>query len=122
MLPAFWAWYEGRIFRLKLWPGGAYGVPDYLVRYFWLCVSCSSVFTLVFDERRGVSLARLADADDRKTKSKLLFEITAAHFRKHDTGRIGNEPESRMGTELNGIEEVHHGRKTIITRKTRSRG
>ena len=54
-------------------------------------------------------------------QSRASFLITAAHFRKHHTGRIGNEHESRMGTELNDTEEAHHGRKTIFTRKTRSR-
>jgi len=113
--------YEGRIFRLRLWRAGANGVPDCLVRYFWLCVSCTTAFTLVFDERCGVSLARLNDANDPGKKSELLFAITTAHLRKHETGWIGNEHESRLGTELKDTEEVHHGRKTIITRKARSR-
>jgi phage terminase large subunit GpA-like protein len=96
-------------------------VPDYLVRYFWLCVSCSSEFTMVFDERRGVSLAPLHDAADHEAESSLILEITAAHFCKHDTGQISNEHKSRMKAELNDTEEAHHGRRTIITRKTRSR-
>jgi len=113
--------YEGRVFRLRLWPAGAYGGPNYLARYFWLCVSCSSVFTLVFDQRRGVSLARLADADDSENTTNVILEIARKHFRKPDAGRTGNEHELRMGTELNGTEEVDHGRKTNINRKTRSR-
>ena len=113
--------YEGRIFRLRLWRAGANGVPDCLVRYLWLCVSCTSTFTLVFDERCGVRLARLNDAHNPGTKLKLLFAIATAHFRKHETGWIGNEHESRLGTELKDTEEVHHGRKTNSTRKTRSR-
>ena len=113
--------YVGRVFRLRIWPAGAYGVPDFLLRYFWLCGSCSSTFTLVFDERRGVSLAPLHYAADHEAESRLILEVTAAHFRKHDTGRIGNEHGSGMETELNDTKEAHHGRRTIFTRKTRSR-
>ena len=112
--------HAGKIFRLRLWPAATYGVPDYSVRYFWLCVSCSSAFTLVFDQRRGVSLAPLHDAGDHGTNSSLIFDITP-HSRKRATARIGNEVDQSVETKLNDQEEVHHGRKRILTRKTRSR-
>jgi hypothetical protein len=114
--------YEGRVFRLRLWPGRSYGVPDYLIRYFRLCASCSSAFTLVFDQRRGVSLAPLHDADASERKSSLIFDIAVARFPKRDTGWIGNEHEPSLGTALSAAqEEMHHGRKRITRRKTRSR-
>lgn len=117
---AFRHQYVGRIFRLRLWPADGLHVDP--IRYFWLCASCSSAFTLIFHERRGVSLAPLHEAGKRETKSNLIFDITAAHSRKRDAARICNEHESRMGTALSDAEEeVHHARKRIPTRKARSR-
>lgn len=111
----------GRIFRLRLWPAATHRVPDYLVRYFWLCVSCSCAFTLVFDERHGVSLAPLHDAGERETKSTLIFDISAAHSHMRAIGRIADKQDAVVGLKLNDQEEVHDGRNRILTRKTRSR-
>ena len=114
--------YAGRIFRLRLWPVGTYGVPDYRVRYFWLCAACSSAFTLIFDQRRGVSLAPLNDAGHGCTNTHLIFDIAAAYNDNRDRGRIGIKHEPGVGTELNNVEEeAHRGRKRTVTRKTRSR-
>lgn len=113
--------HAGRIFRLRLWPAVTHGAPDYWVRYFWLCVSCSSVFTLVFDQRYGVSLAPLHGADAGETKPSLILDLTGAHSGARATGRTGNEDYPAVGVKLSDQEEVRCGRKRILTKKTRSR-
>jgi len=77
--------YVGRVFRLRLYGTGRHGAPqdrETRVEYFWLCASCSSVFTLIFDERRGVSLAPFGDTRDRKRSVTLIFDISTR--RPHD--------------------------------------
>ena len=71
--------YVGRVFRLRLYGTGRRGAPqdrETRVEYFWLCASCSSVFTLIFDERRGVSLAPFGDTRDRKRSVTLIFDMS----------------------------------------------
>ena len=85
MLTAFQVRYVGRVFRLRLYGTGRHGAPqdrETRVEYFWLCASCSSVFTLIFDERRGVSLAPFGDTRDRKRSVTLIFDISTR--RPHD--------------------------------------
>ena len=45
------------------------------VEYFWLCGPCSSVFTLIFDESRGVSLAPVGDGPDHNHKAEGSFAL-----------------------------------------------
>ncbi len=77
---------EGRLFRLRLYPAIRDGAPPCrttMVEYFWLCGSCSSAFTLIFDERRGVILAPLGNTPQEK-RLTLILDITK--YRSHDPG------------------------------------
>jgi hypothetical protein len=113
--------FVGRVFRLRLRPGSAGGAPVDVVQYFWLCASCSSSFTLVFDERRGVSLVRFNDASGYETTSMLIFAITGAQAGNRTVDPIDNAHESDLGLNLSNAQEAHRGRKRTLTRKTRSR-
>lgn len=76
--------YVGRVFRLRLYDTGRLGTPqdrETRVEYFWLCASCSSVFTTIFDERRGVSLAPYGNTCNRKRNGTLIFDISTLHPR-----------------------------------------
>jgi len=93
--------YVGRVFRLRLYGTGRHGAPqdrETRVEYFWLCASCSSVFTLIFDERRGVSLAPFGGTRDRKRNVTLIFDISTLRPQDHalDPKGAGNEDISRV--------------------------
>jgi len=92
--------YVGRIFRLRFQPAAKRGVPrdrEMRVEYFWLCASCSSAFTLIFDERRGVGLAPFGDRPDHKRNFTVIFDITALRSYDHaaDSRGVGAEAGSR---------------------------
>ena len=93
--------YVGRVFRLRLYGRGRYRAPQdgaTRVEYFWLCASCSSAFTLIFDERRGVSLAPFGDTRDRKRSVTLIFDISTLHPNDHaiDPKGAGGEDNPRV--------------------------
>jgi hypothetical protein len=67
------------------------------VEYFWLCTSCCSVFTLIFDERRGVGLAPFGGTRDHKTRFTVILDINKLRCPDQDADATGagNEAESR---------------------------
>ena len=84
---------EGRLFRLRLYPATKAAAPgdrETLVEYFWLCGSCSATFTLIFDERRGVSLAPFGNTHRQENRSTLILDITKYRPHDHSHGRGRN--------------------------------
>jgi hypothetical protein len=93
--------HEGTLFRLMLQPTTERGAPhgrETRVEYFWLCPPCSSAFTLIFDERRGVSLAPFGDTRDHKSSLNLILDIRTPYPHDLSPG-VGNEDESSLPVE-----------------------
>lgn len=74
---------EGRLFRLRLHSVTEMGGRKTRVEYFWLCAFCSSEFTLIFDERQGVSLAPFGDERDYREMVTLIFDISPLRSPAH---------------------------------------
>jgi hypothetical protein len=101
--------YVGRVFRLRLYRAGKRGeLRDRKTRveYFWLCASCSSAFTLVFDERRGVSLAPFHDIRDHPRNAILIFDISTLRSPVHSAEPKGVRSKDRLGVPI----RKHRGR------------
>jgi hypothetical protein len=73
--------HEGTLFRLMLQATerGATRGRETRVEYFWLSPSCSAAFTLVFDERRRVSLVPFGDTRNHKISRTLILDIRTPH-------------------------------------------